>query len=701
VCRAVGLSSPRPLKAILSDIAKAVSSGISCVAFPDHNALLHPGWEKIASACRKHSLEFIVSTSGAGLDAKGGRIGKLVGQGLVGVRYLLASFDPEVNQLVWGTGEAELSAVSGLELVHGSGLLKVVNIPVTPFNRGGLDRTVLELDAWLGMDIGFVDPERRFGRDIRRALSRVDVRSGERAPDRPGRMNFRQIGNPFPFDPAGCPFRSGDRENRLSTRRVLLEHSPGLYAPYESGERRTDLLILSKNIRGLLSRATAAGIIPYKRHDSCSGCARLVSCGGIFIRDGRTCLRPITGKDSHAPSDLWLLLDGSPKRFSISGRSPVCLAVDRHVQVPPDPGPGWEPWEIADAAEVHGYGVEEYDLDRDAVTGGWTVTFSRKAPSIKRKFRSLAVLQLSSACVARCVMCNLPVQFAGKWVRSPEASRLLEELYLLGYQTCDVFGGEITLRPDFAFLMGLAKEIGMRAFFITTGYGLDAQKVRKLAEAGVDKCSVALDALSPGLNDAIKNRTGLHTQAMKTIRLVLADGRIPLEVNSVLVRQNLHEMLPLHRELAGLGVERHRIFYCIDVLYGMGEPPYLTRRQATEFVRKVHPGLEKSSSKLGTLIDWCPPVSIGSRPAKEEADRISRGVYTDTSTGCRAPDSDIFITVEGLVYPCVNPSVFQIEPIGRVGEGKLLDMLGGRRFRKFSRNAGKMKLCENCISKRI
>jgi MoaA/NifB/PqqE/SkfB family radical SAM enzyme len=482
-----------------------------------------------------------------------------------------------------------------------------------------------------------------------------------------------------------------------------VEISPGKFALYGTDAKWTGSVVLSKNMRGLVSRRTTKGPAAMTRHEACKDCPKLAACGACFIIvDDR---RPekgvkVAGLKAVPPESIHEQCKAGNSRILISGYSTVCVFTDPDTTPPLHRVPAFEPWETADAAALHEFGVIDYDLDRDPMTGEWSLLLGRDAPALSREGRGIAVLQLSSACVARCVMCAMPIQFAGRWVNTVDSARLMEELYLLGYRTCDIFGGEITMRPDFLFLMALAKEVGMRAFFITTGHSLDAAKVDALASAGVDKCSVALDAKSPGLNDRIKGRPGLHGWAVKAVNLLLADGRIPLEVNTVLMSQNAHEMEALNRELARMGVERHRIFYCIDVLMGMGEPPYLTKRQALNFVKKTHPALEKASKRRGTLVDWCPPVEIGKRKPEEDAERISKGIYTDVSISCSAPDRELFITVDGLIYPCLNPTVFTLEPVGEVGRGKLADVLRGKRFQEFSNMAGKMPPCANCISKR-
>ncbi len=700
LCTERGAVRPRALKEILADIDAAAEHGENTVFFDDHEPLLHPEIKAILAACVRHRLAFFVATSG--LAASSARIlENLRRLGLKGLLFRLAGFHPEIGQLVWGRSGMEERTENALNTLLSSTLPFEVEIPVTPFNRGVLDRSLLELEQRYGLSGRLSDPQNHFADACVRAAERLAIRRGERTPTQPASILFYPVEKTEDFDPARCHYRGHEDSDTHDLVRAWLKRSDETWEVFETTSEFSFDLVVSKNLRGRMALHTSNGFAPYRLDDTCRSCPRLCRCGAAFVPDESL---PQSGEipGPACPASYAALCEAlakNPQRLVVEGASTICRAVAEDSETPPESKRTLETWEVADIAKGFGYGVVDYDLRRDAIDGAWRLVLGQDSPVLKRGPGALAVLQLSSACVNRCLMCSLPQMFHGQWVSSEDSVRLLEELYLLGYDTCDVFGGEITLRGDFVELMRFAKETGLRATFISSGHNLDRERIGRLSEAGVDKCTIALDAPDAELHDAIKNRPGIYEQAMRAIRVVLDDARLPLEVNTVVLTQNVYDLPILHEMLVDMGVRRHRLFYCIDGLFGMGDPPYLTYEQSLDFIRDVHPRLNRLSRERGTLIDWCPPVSF-SGSVEDEARRLEKGIYTDDSVSCTAPGREIYVMVDGSVYPCVNPTIWMHEAVGKVGTDRLLDIEKSPKMLEFTRKAGHMPACVNCISKR-
>lgn len=698
ICEALGAPPQRELAALLAEIERAQEQGFRLLRFTGHEFLSHPGRRALLERLARLGLSFILPSSGGPLrSAKA--LHDLRRLGLAGVEYWFSSFTPEVFELIEGREAGERRPEFGLELVLEAGLLTRLGVPVVAFNRGELDKTLLALRARYGLRAELYDRRGRFPAEQARALRRVAQRLGERPPTRPALFVFRPqaSGAVFPFEPAACPLKGGDAQGVLPPEVVWLECSPGLYTAFATQSAEREALVLAKNVRGLLRR----GATRYRRHSACVACPRLTTCGTCFVASAEQEPGPPIADEAHAivPAALWATLAAGPTEVVVRGQYPRCLVLDDDA---PEPAPAYayEPWEAADQAAFWGFGVVSYELSGATFDGGWRLRFERDPAVLERRSGGLAVLQLSSACVARCVMCELPTRYAGRFVHTDDAARLLMELYLLGYQACDIFGGEITLRPDFEFILALAKEIGMRAYIITTGYNVDAACVGRLADLGLDKISIALDGPTASLHDAIKNRAGLYEHAQRAIAAVLENGRLPLEVNTVILRQNVYVLPELHEQLARLGLRRHRLFYCIDAFEGMREPPYLTPQEARDFLTDIRPRLLAISEKWGTRFDWCPELEFGAQSLEEDVARLTQGHYTDPRVACDAPRHELMVSVDGLVFPCVNPSHGESDAVGDAAADRLSDILATPAFRRFEAEAGRLPFCQNCISKR-
>ena len=701
VCSQRGRVAPRSVKDILADIESAADHGAKDIYFDDHEPLSHPEIKAIVAACVRYRLRFVLAASGR-VPLTSRTLENLRKLGLKAIVFRLAGFHPEVGQLVWGDRRVGEHAENALRTILDSGLACEVECPVTPDNRGTLDRSLLDLERRFGLKGRLVDFDGHFIEDIARAEKRVAIRRGENTPVRTGCVRFYPVKSEEMFEPSQCPYRSWEDSEEHGPNSAWIRSPDGSWKRFETDDDASLHLTVAKNLRGRMLLHTSEGTLPVRLDDTCKSCPRLVRCGAAFVPDDSP--HEIPDKSEEAcPARFDALreaLSKHPERLKVAGASTVCHAVEEGATVPDIvEEASLETWEVVDIARQYGYGVVDYDLDRNVFDGSWRLVLGEDSPALQRAPGALAVLQLSSACVNRCIMCSLPQMFHGQWVSSEHSVRLLEELYLLGYDTCDIFGGEITLRGDFVELLRFAKEIGLRATFISSGYNLDRERIDTLAEAGVDKCTLALDSLDPGLHDAIKNRTGIHEQAMRAIRAVLDNGRLPLEINTVVLTQNVYELPELHEALAKMGIRRHRLFYCIDGLFGMGDPPYLTYEQALDFIREVHPNLTRLSQENGTLIDWCPPVEF-SRSIEEEAQRLSKGIYTDDSVSCMAPGKEIYVMVDGSVYPCVNPTIWRHEAVGKVGRDRLIDIERGSKMQEFCLKAGHLPACVNCISKR-
>src|SRR4249920_648949 len=96
--------------------------------------------------------------------------------------------------------------------------------------------------------------------------------------------------------------------------------------------------------------------------------------------------------------------------------------------------------------------------------------------------------ELTYRCPLHCVFCYNPVDFAKHEDELPTADwlRVLREAREIGAVQCGFSGGEPLQRNDLEILVAEAHRLGYYTNLITSGIGLNEQRVEWLKEAGLD-----------------------------------------------------------------------------------------------------------------------------------------------------------------------------------------------------------------------
>ena len=172
----------------------------------------------------------------------------------------------------------------------------------------------------------------------------------------------------------------------------------------------------------------------------------------------------------------------------------------------------------------------------------------------------LALLaELTHRCPLQCPYCSNPLELerAGGELGTADWLRVLREAAELGCMQVHFSGGEPTARRDLEELVKGAAEAGLYTNLITSGVLLDATRLARLAQAGLEHVQLSFqDAAAEGA-DRIAGFAG-HAKKLEVARLVRAAG-LPLTANFVVHRQNL-DRLPDMLDLAvALGAHRTEI----------------------------------------------------------------------------------------------------------------------------------------------
>ena len=193
---------------------------------------------------------------------------------------------------------------------------------------------------------------------------------------------------------------------------------------------------------------------------------------------------------------------------------------------------------------------------------------------VPRPYALLA--ELTYRCALHCPYCSNPTDYCRgtATVADPESARrsarpttahdgelttdqwkrVIREAAALGVLQIGFSGGEPLARRDLTELVHAAREANLYTNLITSGIGLDDDRVRDLRNAGLDSVQLSFQSDQPDLSDEI---AGAHAHRRKLdVASKIRAAEIPLSLNFVIHRHNI-DRLPQMIELAeSLGAER-------------------------------------------------------------------------------------------------------------------------------------------------
>jgi pyrroloquinoline quinone biosynthesis protein E len=186
--------------------------------------------------------------------------------------------------------------------------------------------------------------------------------------------------------------------------------------------------------------------------------------------------------------------------------------------------------------------------------------------SIPRPYALLA--EITHRCPLHCPYCSNPVAASlcegsqrpqrvgdsNDELTADEWKRVIREAAALGVLQIGFSGGEPLARRDLEELVQAAREAKLYSNLITSGIGLDEDRIRALRSAGLDSLQLSFQSDESSLADDIAGATA-HQRKLE-IAAKIRDAGIPLSLNFVIHRQNI-DRLPQMIELAeALGAKR-------------------------------------------------------------------------------------------------------------------------------------------------
>ncbi len=170
----------------------------------------------------------------------------------------------------------------------------------------------------------------------------------------------------------------------------------------------------------------------------------------------------------------------------------------------------------------------------------------------------LAVLaELTHRCPLQCPYCSNPVELerASGELSTEEWKKVLSELAEIGVLQIHFSGGEPTARKDLVELVRHATEVGLYSNLITSAVLLTKDKLAALADAGLCHVQISFQGSESNVADRVAGFRNALAQKIKAAGWA-RELDLPLTVNAVMHRQNLHQLPDIIQMAVDLDADR-------------------------------------------------------------------------------------------------------------------------------------------------
>jgi pyrroloquinoline quinone biosynthesis protein E len=167
------------------------------------------------------------------------------------------------------------------------------------------------------------------------------------------------------------------------------------------------------------------------------------------------------------------------------------------------------------------------------------------------------LLELTHRCPLQCPYCSNPVEMerANAELTTEEWKKVLTELAEIGVLQVHFSGGEPSARKDLVELVQHATDVGLYSNLITSAVLLTRDKVAALADAGLCHAQISFQGSEPELADRVGGYRGGHVKKLEAAKWV-REFDLPLTVNAVMHRQNVHQLPGMIELAVALGADR-------------------------------------------------------------------------------------------------------------------------------------------------
>jgi len=169
------------------------------------------------------------------------------------------------------------------------------------------------------------------------------------------------------------------------------------------------------------------------------------------------------------------------------------------------------------------------------------------------------IAEVTHRCPLHCVYCSNPMQLAGTQseLSTAEWTSVFQQAGKLGMLHAHFTGGEPLARNDLTELIAAARTAGLYTNLITSGIGLNEQRLKSLVDAGLDHIQISFQDSREGAANWIAGAKA-HAHKIELSREI-RKHKIAFTVNLVVHRQNLDHLEEMIAFIEQLNPERMEI----------------------------------------------------------------------------------------------------------------------------------------------
>lgn len=227
------------------------------------------------------------------------------------------------------------------------------------------------------------------------------------------------------------------------------------------------------------------------------------------------------------------------------------------------------------------------------------------------------LLEITHRCPLQCPYCSNPVELdrSGKELITEEWKKVLSELAEIGVLQVHFSGGEPTARKDLVELVKHASDVGLYTNLITSAVLLTRERLSELADAGLCHVQISFQGIEEGLADRVAGYKGGHRKKLEVAKWT-RELDLPLTVNAVMHRQNLHQLPDIIQMSIDLDADRLEVANV--QYYGWALKNRAALMPTVAQLEKCTRIVEEARERLkGTLaIDYVVPDYYALRPKK-------------------------------------------------------------------------------------
>ena len=149
------------------------------------------------------------------------------------------------------------------------------------------------------------------------------------------------------------------------------------------------------------------------------------------------------------------------------------------------------------------------------------------------------LLELTYRCPLHCAFCYNPLDFAKQTseLSTDEWLKVLREARQLGAVQLGLSGGEPLTRDDLEIIVAEAHQLGFYTNLVTSGIGLNEQRIKALKHAGLDHIQLSFQDSTRELNDFLSSTRTFDLKSK--VAALIKQHDYPMVLNVVLHRLNI------------------------------------------------------------------------------------------------------------------------------------------------------------------